>query len=104
MIIKKFNESNSSIINIEKLKKIAESIQVLCAGEYGDTYYHPEKQSIFICLGDSNPFDLEYLKQFILDGISSYKDQDKINIEIENECCPDGEGWLIYKNSDFIKN
>ncbi len=80
-----------SFINYEKLLKLAESIKIICNGEYGDLYWD-KLNSIFICLGDSHPFDTDSLKYYILDNIcDKYENQDKINIEIDHECYPGGD-------------
>lgn len=105
-IIKKIlNEQIKSIVDVETLKKIANGIYLVCNGEYGDTYYHPKENKIFICLGDSNPFDGDALKQWIIYAVANWKDSDKIDVEIEYEALPrEGEGWLIFDGDDFIEH
>jgi len=93
-------------IDVDKLIKYAEAISLICDGEYGDTYYHEEDNNIFICLGDSNPFDTEFLEWIMRDAIKTSYDvsDDDIDIEIENECGPSGEGWKRIRNGKLIDN
>jgi hypothetical protein len=96
------NEGLKQIIKKKKLAEMAKGIELICNGEYGYTFYHPEKNKIFICLGDANPFDDEYLKEWVLDAISDWDNRDKIDIEIEHESTvPEDEGWLQYDNDEF---
>ena len=68
MKIKKFDQINEGVnsnpINLDKLKEYAKGIGVCCAGEYGDVYYNEGQNHVFVCLGDSHPFDEEYLESF----------------------------------------
>jgi|TARA_R110000851_G_scaffold251971_5_gene404527 hypothetical protein len=91
------------LINIEKLIKYAEAIEVMCNGEYGVTYLHEEENKVFVMLGDSNPFDSEYLIMYMKEAISDgWRNADKIDIEIENEGGPSGEGWQEIKKGKLI--
>jgi hypothetical protein len=106
--VKKFedfflNESKDSKthIDIDKLIKISEAIQVLCNGEYGDVYFKEDENKVFVCLGDSNPFDSEFLEEFIKEAIAKNYDND-IHIEIDNECYPDdSDSWKRYDKGKF---
>lgn len=94
-------------ISMEKLKQYANAISVICNGEYGSVYYNPTQQHVYVCLGDSNPFDLESLMEYIRDAIkdNGWIDDEKIKVTIENECMPTGDGWFVYddyKKHDFI--
>lgn len=81
-------------INIEKLIEYATAIKIVCAGEYGITYYNEEERHVYICLGDSHPFDTKDLREFILEYINKdWKFRDHIKITIENECYPSGDDW-----------
>jgi hypothetical protein len=92
----------SSNIDIKKLEEYATGILIVCAGEYGYTYYHEETDKVFIMLGDANPFDEEYLKQFMLDDIKkSYKVEDNIQIQIEYEAGPTGDGWVKWNGKKW---
>lgn len=93
---------NKSIIDETKLLNLANSIQTICNGEYGNTYWNKDTNSIFICLGDSNPFD-DNLDEWIKEIVSDYSNHKDVNVEIDNECMPFGEGWFIFKNNKFIK-
>ena len=97
-------ESKNKPIDDKKLIEYATAIEVLCGGEYGITYYNEEENHIFICLGDSNPFDEEYLEMFMKEYVTkNWKDQDNIKIEIENEAMPcsqdseDANKWKVVK-------
>jgi hypothetical protein len=36
---------------------------------------------------------------------TSYKvDDDEIEIEIDNECGPSGDGWEVYRNGKWVEN
>ena len=96
------NEGVKNIIKKDALADMAKGIELVCNGEYGVTFYNPEKNEIYICLGDSNPFDTSALEEYVLDAVSSYSDRDKISIDIDHESYPnEGEGWLVYKNDNF---
>jgi len=98
----KLNENKSSVINVEKLQSVAHSIETLCNGEYGQTYFNPDTNHIAICLGDANPFDEEYLEQFILDSITDYKNRDNISLEIDYEWVPGIECAHVYNSKKGI--
>ena len=90
-------EVKSKIIDVKKLEQYATALLVICGGEYGDTYFNPEINSIFVCLGDANPFDIDYLEDFLKEYISKdYKTRDEIKVEVDMECGPNNEtpGWL----------
>jgi len=90
-------EVKSKIIDVKKLEQYATALLVICGGEYGDTYFNPEINSVFICLGDANPFNIEFLENFIKEYISKdYKTSDQIKVEVDMECGPNSEtpGWL----------
>lgn len=104
MKIKKFDQINEGVnsnpINLDKLKEYAKGIGVCCAGEYGDVYYNEGQNHVFVCLGDSHPFDEEYLESFMKEYIKKdYDSMKQINITIENECGPSSkeEGWIKIK-------
>jgi hypothetical protein len=102
----KNNKLKSNIIDIKKLEEYAKALEIICNNEYGYIYFNPNNNSIFVCLGDANPFDIEYLSGFILNAISkTYKTEDQINIEIDMECGPNNneEGWLLFKNNKWQK-
>ncbi len=81
-------------INLKKLEEYAKAIEVICNGEYGFVYYNEEEKHIFICLGDSNPFDDSMLESFIKDYIAkSWDVQKQIKVTIENECGPPKGKW-----------
>lgn len=94
----------SKCIDISKLEQYATALLIICGGEYGNTYYNPSKDAIFICLGNANPFDEEYLEDFIKQYISiSYKTENDISIEIDMECGPNSneDGWLIWNGKKW---
>lgn len=99
-------EVKSSIIDVKKLEQYATALLIICGGEYGDIYFNPEKNSIFICLGDANPFSIEDLESFLTDYISKdYKTRDEIKVEADMECGPnsDEEGWLEWDGKKWKK-
>lgn len=100
-------ELKSKHIDIKKLESIANSIAVICNNEYGDVFFNESIDSVFVCLGDANPFndDLEeWLKDCIL---KDYKHRDSINVEVDMECGPSSEeeGWLKwdYNSQKWVK-
>jgi len=96
-------ETSKCKIDIKKLTRFATGIELVCFGEYGNTYYHPTENAIFICLGDSNPFDEDALKQFVFESAKKFEYQKDITIEIENESQPNqGEGWMKFQKDKFI--
>lgn len=102
--LKLFENFNSNPINIEKLKVVAISIMVICAGEYGETYYKESDNHVFMCVGDSNPFN-DRLEEFIKDVIcNNYNDKKNVKITIENEVYPNGDGWKKWdpRTKEFI--
>jgi len=102
MRIKKYKEFNEDVkypgpIDFAKLQHYAYAIAILCNGEYGDVYLNEKENHVFVCLGDSHPFDEEMLeKEFMPMAIRAggYENQKLIKITIENECGPGGEGWI----------
>jgi hypothetical protein len=89
-------EIMSKKVNIRKLKEYAEAIAIICNGEYGDVYFNKLTEEIFVCLGDSNPFEGIDLEMFIKDAVAiKYGDYANINVTIEKECTPntDEKGW-----------
>lgn len=101
LVNENLNESKKSIIDYKRLEEYANAVHVLCAGEYGDTFYNEEEQSIWICLGDANPFDEKYLEEFLKEYvIDNYDDRDSVKIIIENESNPNNEdgNWKKINN------
>lgn len=102
--IKEYEELNINPIDIEKLKSYAKGIMLCCNGEYGEVFYNLEENHIFVCLGDSHPFDTDSLEVYFREAVyTNYSTMDSIKITIENECYPNGENWTIYriKDNDF---
>lgn len=92
-------EKGNKIIDLNKLKELAKSISFICNGEYGTLYLNEKENKIWVCLGDANPFDEEYLEMFIKEIVAtSYKVSDDIEIIIENEATPSDNN---YKKIDF---
>ncbi len=98
------NEGKEEYIDYKKLVKYANAISIICNGEYGITYYNKNENHVFICLGDSNPFDYKYLEWYIKGAISkNYKYEKFIKITIENKSIPNGLDWKkIDINSEEI--
>lgn len=114
------NENMSSeFIDIFKLERYATAILILCDGEYGDTYYNPKLNKVWVCIGDSNPFNWENryedLKLTMSDAIVfdkyRYAYENKlVDIEVEAEAIPGsefdgwfrwtGKEWIVYDNND----
>lgn len=94
-VLKEEKESKKkSPIDMDKLFAYANAIEVLCNGEYGVVFYNENSHKVFVMLGDSNPFDSEYLMWYMKDAISKdYEASKEIEIEIDNEAYPSGEGW-----------
>jgi len=87
-------EASTLPIDNQKLDDYARSIGILCNGEYGTVYHNELENSVFVCLGDSHPFDVDSLVEYMKDAISAdYHTRDMIKIIIENECGPTGDGW-----------
>ena len=96
LVKESLNETNSSSpIDEKKLKEYANAIAVLCNGEYGDVFYNESENHVYICLGDSNPFEEGMLKEYMTDAIrkGDYSNNKLIKITIENECHPTGDDW-----------
>jgi len=83
-------ETSKCKIDIKKLTRFATGIELVCFGEYGNTYYHPTENSIFICLGDSNPFDENALKEFVLESAKDFKYQLKLRMNLNQIKVKDG--------------
>lgn len=101
-----FESASKKHINENKLIEAAKSIEFLCNGEYGYTYWHKENNHIFICLGDSNPFDDSYLEWYMKDIVcDDYSSQDHVKVEIDNECSPkkDETGWYKFNGKKFVE-
>lgn len=101
------NQLISSVIDIDKLLQYALGIMICCNGEYGEVYFNPDENHIYICLGDSNPFDNQ-LEEYIKEAVSKgdYKNEDSIKITIENECYPNPNSgnWFVFNGKDkFVK-
>jgi hypothetical protein len=87
-------ESLEQPVDMTKLIEYAQAIGTICAGEYGIIWYNQAEKHIFVCLGDSNPFNQDDLKEFILEAVSQdYNSRGLVQVTIENESEPDGEGW-----------
>lgn len=85
----RFINEEKNPIDLQKLNEYAQAITTVCAGEYGDVWFRAENNEVFINVGDSHPFDLESLRQFMLDAISKdWDSQKEITITIENEVGP----------------
>lgn len=97
--LKIYENFNSNPIDLDKLKRYAYAIAILCNGEYGDVFYNETTNHIFVNLGDSNPFDDKYLEEYLKDAVTkSYDDSKKIKVTIDNECGPNTneEGWIRF--------
>jgi len=93
-------------IDIAKLERYALGIAYVCAGEYGITYYNEDANHVFICLGDSHPFETDDLYYFMFDAIRrnwEVKEND-FKIEIGNECGPNSNetGWKKFNGKKWI--
>lgn len=100
------NEKTSSPIDTNKLIDYAQAIETLCNGEYGQVYYNEEENHVFVILGDSNPFDKDMLANEFMKGAirkGGYENEKRINITIENESGPPGEGWKLIKKGKIMK-
>ena len=61
--IKEVAGTMENAIDMKKLEAYAHAIGVCCNGEYGQVYFKPEENHVFVCLGDSTPFDYESFKR-----------------------------------------
>ena len=80
------------------------AINRCCNGEYGDIYYNEKDNHVFVCLGDSSPFDSESLEYYMKDAIAvEYNRSEEIKITIEHECGPNTDkesGWKRLQKKD----
>ena len=103
------NESADKIlIDIKALEEYSLGIAICCNGEYGDVYFNESQNHIFVCLGDSNPFDDSGLEEYIKEAVHSgdYTNAERIKVTIENEAHPPAEdGWQIFdrKKNKFVE-
>jgi len=82
-------------VNMKALTDVAKGIELLCLGEYGNVFINKKEMKIAINLGDSNPFSLKELEDWVRwmciegphDFISNF------DIEIDMEWTPSGEDW-----------
>jgi hypothetical protein len=99
-----FETEKAGHVDMKKLEQYALGIELCCNGEYGAVFFNKDTEAVFVCLGDSHPFDESYLKEFMTDAIKkSYDDYDKIDIQIENETYPDEAeaGWMVFSHGAF---
>mgnify|MGYP003393492014 CR=1 FL=1 len=108
-MITKINEFKSAIpftseiINVELLTKFALGIELICNYEYGQTYINPEENKIAVCLGDSNPFDIDQLTDWLLYEIVEYKNVELVSVEIDCEFVPENMTYQ-FKNGKWQQN
>ena len=96
LVRESLNEEKTPIaIDYKKLVAYANAIGVLCHGEYGDVYYDESANHVYVCLGDSNPFDESMLIEYMTGAIrkGDYSSEKLIKITVENECSPGGSNW-----------
>jgi len=87
-------EKKTSPIDMDKLFKFADAIEVLCNGEYGVVFYNEDTYKVFVMLGDSNPFDTENLTQHIKEILAkNYNLEKEVDVEIGYESYREGEEW-----------
>ena len=97
------NESINSKIDLNTLSELAEGISKLCLGEYGYTFFNPEENKIVITLGDSNPFDSKYLKEWFEDML--YSSDVELDIEIADEYTPKSDtGFYRVNKGKYTKH
>lgn len=93
----------SHAIDMKKLERFAKAIAIMCNGECGYTYVIPKENKVFVCLGDSNPFEEEMLIQYMKDAIAKdYEKAELIDIQVENEGLPDSDGWYEFDGDSWI--
>jgi hypothetical protein len=107
--IDSINENNiitfDSIIDMKRLQKFAEALHLMCNGEYGNTYYNKKELKLAIVLGDSNPFDIKALNDWIINTVvKKYDNIDKLNIEIDMEWVPGNVDWSYWNGKKWISN
>jgi len=107
MRIKRLNETlETNPIDLDKLKRYSLAINTCCNGEYGEVYYNEKNNHVFVCLGDSSPFDREDLQHYMQEAIAiNWEAQKKIKITIDNECGPNTEkepGWKKLQKVDGV--
>jgi len=100
LVRESLEEKIPNAIDYKKLAAYANAIGVMCDGEYGDVFYDEAQNHVWICLGDSNPFDesmlIEYIKGAIRKG--DYSSEKHIKITVEDECYPQGSNWKKIKS------
>ena len=94
----------NSPIDLNKLIRYSLGIVICCNGEYGQVFYNPLKEHIFVCLGDSNPYG-DQLEWYLYDAVRRDWDihEGDFQITIENEATPNNEieeGWYIFNDKD----
>lgn len=103
-MIREKKEGSKCCINMDKLAKYAEGIALLDI-DYGLTYVNEEENKICICVGDSNPFDMEQLENQIPYEVCAKggKCAEMIDIEIDCEWTPNtSEGdWKCWKGGKW---
>lgn len=104
--VRSIHESTDmQLIDEQKLIKYSQAIEDICNGEYGQVYWNKEENKIFVCLGDSSPFDESMIKEYMHDAVKinwEVKWND-IEIIVDYECAPKQDGkWLIYKKGKFV--
>lgn len=90
-------------IKEKELVNLALGIALICNGEYGQTYWNKETNTIYVCLGDSHPFgNTDELATWIKEMFIDYEFYDLVKVIVENESGPDGEetGWFVFNDKD----
>lgn len=102
--IKLFENFDTNPIDIEKLKKYSLAINTCCNGEYGEVYYNEKDNHVYVCLGDSSPFDCDSLENYMQEAIAkNWESSKRIKITIENESGPNTDsetGWKKLQKKD----
>lgn len=96
--------SFEDVVDMDKLEEIASGIMKVCMGEYGHTYINPDEMKIAVVLGDSNPFGLEELEDWVKwEIIDGYKDAELIDVEVDAEWVPghSEDGWKKFDGKKF---
>lgn len=99
-------ELKSTLIDVRKLEQYADGIAIVCGGEYGVTCFNPEKNKIWIMVGDANPFDETYLIEFLKEFVAVDFKMDifnQIHVEVEAEAMPgtDETGWYKWTGKNW---
>lgn len=99
-IAEKINYPLQPVINIKKLKMVAESIFLLSMGNHGITYYNPQLGKLVLFLERNSDFNDLNLRKWIFKCVENNSENFEISINrlSETDSLPKmvTSGWLKY--------